>query len=235
MDDLQSNALLAMLPATITSRLADGLAVVSAATGDVVMDPDEPLTDLWFPLDSVVSLDQVIADDDTAESSSAGVALVGNEGFVGIESLFGAERAVNRMTVRLGGRLLRMRADAARNEFAHVGALRLLLLRSADALFAQVCAIGACERVHSTETRLIRWLLLFDDRVPDHNLALTQEALAQLLHVRRVSVTAAAGLLQIEGLIAYQRGMIMIKDRAGLEAKACKCAHEIKARYAAAT
>lgn len=230
MDEWRLNALLAMLPTPVTERIGPRHDIVSAAAGDVLVEPEETIGDLWFPLDCVLSLDSVVAD----ESTSAGVALVGAEGFVGVEALFGADRAINRTTVRLGGRAVRVRAETARQEFAHVGAFRLLALRSADALFAQVCAIGACERVHSTEQRLIRWLLLFDDRVADHNLALTQDALAQLLRVRRVSITAAAGLLQIEGLIAYQRGMIMIKDRQALEAKACQCYRDIKARYDAA-
>lgn len=234
MKDASLNFLLAMLPESITQRLGIELGIVAAATGDVLLDTDEPITDLYFPIDLVVSLDQVVGDDAGGDDTSAGVALIGREGFVGIESLFGSDRAINRATVRLGGRAARIRADTALEEFARPGAFRLLLLRSADDLLGQLCGISACERVHPVEQRLIRWLLMFDDRVVETDLKLTQEVLAQLLHVRRVSITVAASVLQLAGLITYTRGTIMIADRAGLEARSCKCYRAIKARYDAA-
>ena len=231
MEKTPENALLAMLPASIHQRLAPEVSIVSAAAGDVLFDPEDPIDELCFPLDLVVSLDQVVDDAVGAEEPSAGVALIGSEGFAGIEGIFGLERAINRVSVRKSGRFVRIPAVVAREEFARPGAFHVLLLRSTDSLFAQICGIAACERVHSIEQRLIRWLLMFDDRVFGADLELTQDVLSQLLHVRRVSITMAASLLQVTGLISYSRGTIMIKDRAGLEERSCKCYRAIKDRY----
>ena len=135
-------------------------------------------------------------------------------------------------TVRIGGSLLRLPAAALQQEFARAGVLHRLALGAADALLGQSCAIGACERVHSVRQRIIRWLLMFEDRAPQRDMRLTQDALSQLLGVRRASISVAAGELQADDLIAYQRGIITIRDRQRLEAGACRCYHEIKARYA---
>lgn len=231
-EDVERNALLSMLPPSVTERIGDALRIVSATAGDVLIDPEAPIVDVFFPLDLVASLDQVIDDDDAAATPFApGVAICGNEGVVGVERFFGAEVAINRATVQIGGRAALVHAEAAREEFARGGAFHRLLLRTADHLFLQTCAIGACERTHTIEQRLIRWLLMFDDRSPSGDIALTQEAISQLMRVRRVSVTGAARLLQVHGLISYARGVITLEDRAGLVERSCKCYRAIKASH----
>ncbi len=133
-------------------------------------------------------------------------------------------------TVSTFGDMLRIKHAALLAEFSRAGVFQRLVLSSADSLFAQCCAIGACERVHSIRQRLIRWLLLFDDRIPNRDLGVTQAALSQLIGVRRASVSEAASGLQAQEFIAYQRGHIKIVDREGLEAGACRCYREIKRR-----
>lgn len=231
MIDPGQNSLLAMLPDSVMQRIKQDLTMVEGVPGDVLLHLGEPIHDIYFPLDLVVSLDYVVGDGIDDAAAAPGVALAGNEGVVGIEPFLGAETCVNRATVRIAGRAVRLDAEPLREEFARAGAFHRLLLRSADALYSQVSATAACERVHTVVQRLIRWLLLCDDRAPFRNLGLTQESLSQLLGVRRASVSAAAGQLQSAGLIAYRRGNIMIVDRSGLEARSCKCYREIKARY----
>ena len=232
MVDPRQNHLIAMLPEPVRQRIDREWSIVSAAPGDVLIDPGEPIVDVYFPLDAVASLDQVVSDDVEDHATGPGVALIGNEGIIGIETLLGAEDSINRATVRIGGQLIRLGAATLLEEFARGGVVHRLVLRSADALMGQSCAIGACERVHSVRQRLVRWLLMFADRVSADEIQLTQDSLAQLLAVRRASVSAAAGELQAASLIAYQRGAITIRDRHRLEADACSCYRHIKARYA---
>ena len=231
MSSTPANHLLVMLPASVLQRLEHVSSLVTAVPGDVLLDADEPIVDLSFPLDLVVSLEQPISHEVEDYARGPGVALVGSEGVVGLEALLGNETSINRATVRIGGQLIRLPAAALMEEFARAGALHRLVLGSADALLGQSCAIGACERVHSVRQRIVRWLLMFADRVPDHAMRLTQDSLSQLLGVRRASISLAAAQLQADELIAYQRGVISIRDRQRLEAGACKCYHEIKARY----
>ena len=230
MAELDSNRLLAMLPAPVLQRLIGASSLVTAAPGDVLLDCDEPVVDISFPLDLVASLDQVISHGVEPYAAGPGVALIGREGVIGLEALLGNENSINRAAVRTGGRLLRLPAAVLREEFGRGGVLHRLLLGSADALLGQSCAIGACERVHSVRQRVIRWLLMFADRT-EGDIRLTHDALSQLLGVRRASISVAASRLQADDMIAYQRGIIMIRDRDRLESGACKCYHEIKARY----
>lgn len=229
--DPRQNALLALLPASVMQRLEQDLTVISGAAGDVLLQPGQPINDVYFPLDLVVSLDQPVTDDIGDAAAAPGVALTGREGAIGIEPFLGAETSISRATVRVEGRALRLSAATLRAEFARAGAFQRLLLRSADALLAQVSAIAACERVHPIQQRLIRWLLLCDDRALRGGIGLTQESLSELLGVRRASISAAASQLQSAELIAYRRGNIMILDRIRLEGLSCKCYREIKARY----
>ncbi len=232
MIDAQLNQLIAMLPQPAWQRIDGRSTIVSAVPGDILIDPGEPIVDVYFPLDAVVSLEQVVSDDVEDHASSPGVALAGNEGVVSIEALLGAENSTNRATVRIGGQLVRIGAATLVEEFARAGVFQRLVLHCAEALMGQSCAISACERVHAIRQRLVRWLLMFADRAPEGAIQLTQDTLAQLLAVRRSSVSAAASELQDEALIAYQRGMITIVDRNRLEAGACTCYRDIKARYA---
>ncbi len=232
MPDHPVNRLLAELPPVVGQRLLRDSQQLEAVPGDILLEPDEPIAEVLFPQDLVASLDQIISHDAEEHARGPGVALVGSEGVIGLEALLGNEASINRATVRIGGRLLRLPVAQLREEFARSGALHRLVLGSADALLGQSCAIGACERVHSVRQRIIRWLLMFADRVPAQDLRLTHDALSQLLGVRRASISTAAGELQADDLIAYQRGTIMIRDRQRLEADACRCYHEIRARYA---
>ncbi len=232
MIDPQLNQLIAMLPQQVWQRIGRGATIVSAVPGDVLIESGEPIVDVYFPLDAVASLEQVVSDHVEEHASGPGVALVGNEGVISIEALLGAENAINRATVRIGGQLVRIGATTLVEEFAKAGVFQRLVLRSADALMGQSCAISACERVHAIRQRLVRWLLMFADRAPQGSIRLTQDSLAQLLAVRRPSVSVAASELQDDALISYLRGIITIVDRDRLEAGACTCYREIKARYA---
>lgn len=232
MIDARLNQLIAMLPQQAWDRIGSEASIVSAVPGDVLIDQDEAIVDIYFPLDAVASLEQVVSDDVEDHASGPGVALVGNEGVISIEALLGAENSINRATVRIGGQLVRVSAAALSEEFAKTGVFHRLVLRYAEALMGQSCAISACERVHAIRQRLVRWLLMFSDRAPEGAIRLTQDSLAQLIAVRRSSVSTAASELQDEALIAYQRGIITIVDRHRLEAGSCSCYREIKARYA---
>ncbi len=232
MIDPRQNQLIAMLPEPVWQRINGRAEIITAMPGDVLIDPDEPIVDVYFPLDAVASLEQAVSDDVEEHASSPGVALAGSEDVVSVEALLGTENSINRATVRIGGRLVRISAATLIEEFAKAGVLHRLVLRCADSLLAQSCAIGACERVHSVRQRLVRWLLMFADRAPGGGLLLTQDSLSQLLAVRRSSVSAAASELQAEALITYQRGTITIVDRHRLEAGACTCYRDIKKRYA---
>ena len=170
-----------MLPASVQHRLGGDASVVSVTTGEVIAEPGEQIVEATFPLDSVFSLDQIVSDDVENYAATPGVALVGNEGMIGIEAVFGAKEWINRATARIGGDMLRIKHAALLAEFSRAGVFQRLVLSSADSLIAQCCAIGACERVHSIRQRLIRWLLLFDDRIPNRDLGVTQAALSQLL------------------------------------------------------
>lgn len=219
-----------MLPQAVIERIESKFSIVSMGADEVLMDAGEPIGAMYFPLDGFVSLDQPITTGDE-ESSAPSVALAGNESLIGIERVLGAETAINRARVRIQGHALCIEAEAVREEFGRSGALQRLLLQATDALFGQVSANAACERIHTVRQRLTRWLLLSDDRSPLDDLGLTQDSLSQVLGVRRASVSAAAAGLQSTGLIEYRRGTIMIIDRAGLEASSCKCYREIKSRY----
>ena len=232
MIDARLNQLIAMLPQQVWERIDGGATIVSAVPGETLIDPGEAIVDIYFPLDAVASLEQVVSDGVEEHASGPGVALVGNEGVISIEALLGAETSINRATVRIGGQLVRVSAATLSEEFARAGVFHRLVLRYADALMGQSCAISACERVHEIRQRLVRWLLMFADRAPQGAIRLTQDSLAQLIAVRRASVSAAASELQDEALIAYQRGIITIVDRHRLEAGACSCYHEIKTRCA---
>ena len=229
---IRQNSIIAMLPPPVTQRLDAESQVVHCDSEQVLLDAGEPIVHVHFPIDAIVSIDQVIKPEGDDSISAPAVAIVGSEGVTGIEAFFGAESAISRSTVRIAGTVLRVDAAALQEEFVRAGAFHRVLLHFADALFAQVCGNAACERIHTIEQRLIRWLLLFDDRCDSHELALKQDTLAHLLAVRRVSISAAAVLLQLAGQITYHRGHIVLSDRAALETKACNCYRGIKSRYA---
>lgn len=221
-DPLQ-NQLLAALPTEHCAQLFANLELVSLPLGDVLYESGGPIRDAYFPTDSIVSLLSVMED-----GASAEIAVVGNEGMVGIPLFMGSESTPSRAVVQSAGHAYRLRRRSLQDELARVGgrrsgALHALLLRYTQALLTQMAQTAACNRHHSLDQQLCRWLLLSLDRLPSNELIMTQELIANMLGVRREGVTAAAGNLQKAGLIEYRRGHITVLDRAGLEARVCEC------------
>jgi CRP-like cAMP-binding protein len=222
----RDNRLLAALPREDAERLLPHLAPVTLALGDVLYEPDRAMAYLYFPTTAVVSLVYTMADGATAE-----MGLVGNEGAVGIALFMGGDTTPNRAIVQVAGDAFRLRAPVLRAEFQRGGAVQLALLRYTQALITQISQTAVCNRLHSIEQRLCRWLLLTRDRVPADAVQMTQEFLAHMLGVRREGVTLAARHLQEAGLIRYVRGHITILDRPGLEATVCECYRVVKDEF----
>ncbi|MCU0758557.1 MAG: Crp/Fnr family transcriptional regulator [Steroidobacteraceae bacterium] len=212
------NHLLDALPADERERLRPHLRPARLRLGETLHDAGHRPADAVFPATAIVCLLNVLED-----GASAEVAVIGNDGVVGAGLFLGGETMPNRAVVQSAGSGYRLEASVLRQEFARGGALQALLLRYTLALFAQVSQTAVCNRHHSVDQQLCRWLLLSLDRLPDNRLAMTQELIASMLGVRREGVTEAAGQLQRAGMIAYQRGHITIKDRVALEARACEC------------
>jgi len=181
---------------------------------------------VYFPTTSIVSLLYVMED-----GASAEIAVVGNEGVVGIALFMGGETTPSRAVVQSAGYAYRLRANVLKTEFGRGGNLQHLLLRYTQALITQMAQTAVCNRHHSVEQQLCRWLLLSLDRLPSNELTMTQELIANMLGVRREGVTEAAGKLQAEGLIQYSRGKITVLDRLHLEARVCECYAVVKREY----
>jgi len=214
----EDNRLLALLPATDRARLDAELEEISMAVGDVVYESGSLQDYVYFPTTAIVSLAYVMADGATAE-----IAVVGNEGVVGIALFMGGETTPSRAIVQSAGWAFRLSGRSLKREFTRAGPMQHLLLRYTQALLTQMAQTAVCNRHHSIDQQLCRWLLLRLDRLPSNELAVTQELIANTLGVRREGVTEAAGELQRAGLMRYSRGRITVLDRAGLEARACEC------------
>ena len=217
------NDLLAALPAEEYQRLLPELQLVPLALGAAVYETDRKLDHVHFPTDSIVSLLYVMKD-----GASAEIAVVGHEGLVGVALFMGAESTPSRAVVQSAGYAYRLASRALKDEFQHGGPLQHLLLRYTQALITQMAQTAVCNRHHSVEQQLCRWLLLSLDRLPSNELSMTQELIANMLGVRREGVTEAAGRLQAAGLIQYQRGKITVLDRPKLEARVCECYAVVK-------
>lgn len=229
--DPRQNHLLAALPADDYARLAPQLELIPLALGDVLYESGIQMHHVYFPTDSIVSLLYVMEDGATAE-----IAMVGNEGVVGISLFMGGETTPSRAVVQSAGHAYRLTSQALKDEFDRVGgrrsgALHNLLLRYAQALLTQMAQTAVCNRHHSLDQQLCRWLLLSLDRLLVNELIMTQELIANMLGVRREGVTEAAGKLQKAGVIEYRRGHITILDRPGLEARACECYAVVKREF----
>jgi CRP-like cAMP-binding protein len=181
---------------------------------------------VYFPTTAIVSLLYVLADGHSAE-----LAVTGNEGLVGISLFMGGETTPSRAVVQSAGTGYRLRASVLKKEFGAGGELQHLLLRFTQALITQMTQTAVCNRHHAVDQQLCRWLLLALDRLPGKDLVMTQELIANMLGVRREGVTAAAGILQAEGLIQYSRGHISVPDRRRLEARVCECYAVVKKEY----
>jgi CRP-like cAMP-binding protein len=220
------NQLLASLPGAEFSRLERHLELVSMQLGDVLYESGSQLSHVYFPTTSIVSLLYVMED-----GSSAEIAVVGNEGVVGVALFMGGETTPSRGIVQSAGDAYRLRGQDLKQEFLRAGELQHLLLRYTQALLTQMAQTAVCNRHHSVDQQLCRWLLLSFDRLPSNELTMTQELIANMLGVRREGVTEAAGKLQKAGLIRYNRGRITVIDRRGLEARSCECYAVVKKEF----
>jgi CRP-like cAMP-binding protein len=224
--DPRQNHLLAAVPTPETKRLYPHLELVPMPLGDVLYESGDQLQYVYFPTDSIVSLLYVMAD-----GSSAEIAVVGNEGLIGIALFMGGETMPNRAVVQSAGDAYRLKGQVLKEEFNRAGELQHLLLRYTQALLTQMSQTAVCNRHHSVDQQLCRWLLLSMDRLPSNQLTMTQELIANMLGVRREGVTEAAGKLQSAGLIHYSRGHITVLDRPRLEARVCECYQVVKTEF----
>ena len=217
-DSPSQNRLLAALPAAELEALAAHLELVPMPLGKILYEPGTQLWHAYFPTTTIVSLHYVMASGASVETAG-----VGNEGVVGVPLFMGGDTTPSSAVVQMGGNAYRLERRVLKQEFERAGALQRLLLRYSQALITQMSQTAACNRHHSVEQQLCRWLLLTLDRVSSRELVITQELIAGMLGVRREGVTEAAGKLQRAGLISYRRGHIAVLDRAGLEVHACEC------------
>jgi len=212
-----ANHLLQSLPADERTVLMSHLRPAHLIVKTVLFDPGQPIDSVYFPIDGVVSLVTPLSDGNIVE-----VATIGNEGIVGVPLVAGGSLAVRAIS-QVGGRTLRMDARSFVTEFERLDSFHSLVQRYIQALFGQISQAAACNRLHSNEERLSRWLLMSHDRVGTDTFPITHEFLGQMLGSRRATVTLSAGLLQAAGLIRYHRGRVTIVDREGLESVSCEC------------
>ncbi|MGE3532524.1 MAG: Crp/Fnr family transcriptional regulator, partial [Steroidobacteraceae bacterium] len=211
------------LPAADFERIQANLKLVPMKLGDVLYESGSHLRHVYFPTTAIVSLLYLLAD-----GASAEIAVVGNEGVIGVSLFMGGETTTTRAVVQSAGHAYRLPSQALKDEFTRAGPVQLLLLRYTQSLITQMTQTAVCNRHHSVDQQLCRWLLLSLDRLASNELVMTQELIANMLGVRREGVTEAAGKLQHAGLIHYSRGHITVLDRAGLEARSCECYAVVK-------
>ena len=214
----QQNHLLAALPAEVQSRLLPNLELIDMPYGMVLYESGDTMRHVYFPVDAIVSLLYVMEN-----GASAEVSVVGNEGFVGMALLMGGDSTPSQAMVQSAGHAYRLAAYLFKEEFHRHSEMQVLLLRYTQALITQMTQTAVCNRHHSIEQQLCRWLLLCLDRVPGDQLYMTQELMANMLGVRREGITEAAGKLQKKGAIEYGRGRITVLDRRVIEKLSCEC------------
>jgi CRP-like cAMP-binding protein len=214
----RENHLLAALPDEELGRLLPFLELIPLLTGTALYGPGEPMRYLYFPTDSIVSLQYGVED-----GSSVEIAVVGNEGVVGMALYMGGETTLSQAIVQSSGSAYRLKGQVLMSPFDHAAPLQQLLLRYTQALLTQMAQRLVCNRVHSLDQQFCRWLLQYFDRLPVNYLRMTQELIASMLGVRRGGVSEMAGNLQRSGLISYSRGCITLLDRPGLERRSCEC------------
>lgn len=224
--DLHGNSLLAVLPPDCLVRWLADMEPVEMPLGQVLYESGISLRYVYFPTTSIVSLLYVLED-----GSSTEIAVVGNEGLVGISLFMGGGSTPSRAVVQSAGKGFRLKADVMKTEFERSGPAMHLLLRYTQALITQMAQTAVCNRHHTLDQQLCRWLLLSLDRLDKNELVMTQELIANMLGVRREGVTEAALKLQRAGLIQYARGHITILDRTGLERRSCECYAVVKHEY----
>ncbi|WP_145009779.1 Crp/Fnr family transcriptional regulator [Pseudomonas oryzihabitans] len=219
----QQNSLLAALPGDVQQRLSSHLELVHLPLGQVLYESGESVRNVYFPTDAIVSLLNVMEN-----GASAEIAVVGNEGLVGISLFMGGESTPSRAVVQSDGYAYRLQGQRLTEEFDLHGDMLVLMLRYTQALITQMSQTAVCNRHHSIDQQLCRWLLLSLDRLPGDQLNMTQELIANMLGVRREGVTEAAGKLQRQGVIEYSRGHITVLDRTRLEQLSCECYAVVK-------
>ncbi|MFO7602206.1 MAG: Crp/Fnr family transcriptional regulator [Gammaproteobacteria bacterium] len=222
----RENHLLDALPAEEYARLVPNLELVPMPLGHVIYESGSELHHVYFPTTAIVSLLYVLLD-----GASAEIAVVGNEGLIGVALFMGGETMPNRAVVQSSGHAYRLKGQLLKDEFNRSGAMQHLMLRYTQALLTQMAQTAVCNRHHSLDQQLCRWLLMSIDRLPSNELVMTQELIANMLGVRREGVTEAAGNLQKAGLIKYSRGHITVLNRAGLEARVCECYAVVKKEF----
>jgi CRP-like cAMP-binding protein len=222
----RENSLLAALPDPEWRRWEPLLEQVEMPLSQILYEPGATLTHVYFPTTSIVSLLYVLED-----GASAEIAVVGNEGLVGVSLFMGGESTPSRAVVQSAGHGFRLKAQLMKDEFNRAGPVLHLLLRYTQALITQMSQTAVCNRHHTLDQQLCRWLLLSLDRLQGNELTMTQELIANMLGVRREGVTEAAGKLQHAGLISYARGHIRVLDRARLEERTCECYAVVKNEY----
>lgn len=224
---LPENRLLAALPSADYQRLQPYLELITLPVQKTIYEAGEPITEVYFPRNAMISLVATLEDGSTMEAG-----MVGYEGMSGVPVLLSGMTKAHRAFVQISGEAWRLKATVLQSEFDRGGALQKLLLRYLQAMLTQVAQSGVCNRFHTTEARLARWLLLVSDCIRSETFPLTQEFIAQMIGVRRAGVTVAAGMLSQAGLIHYTRGQIKIVDRQGLEALSCECYRIVQDEYA---
>ena len=224
--EFRNNALLAALPDAERERWLSQLEAVELPLGAILYEAGNRLTHVYFPTTAVVSLICVMDN-----GATTAIAMVGNEGLVGVSLFMGGESTTSRAVVQSAGLGYRLVANQVMKEFDRTGPVMNLLLRYTQALITQMAQTAVCNRHHSLDQQLCRWLLLSMDRLRSNELVLTQELIAKLLGVRREGVTEAAGRLHAAGLIAYRRGHVTVLDRAQLERRSCECYAVVTREY----
>jgi CRP-like cAMP-binding protein len=224
--DPSKNQLLAALPEGDFERLRASLKLAPLSLGEVLYESGRRQRQVYFPTTAVVSLLYMLAD-----GTSAQIAVVGNEGLIGVSLFMGGEATPSQAVVQSAGYAYRLSGNLLKEEFTRAGPMQHLLLRYTQALLTQMAQTAVCNRHHSLDQQLCRWLLLSLDRLPGDELAMTQELMANMLGVRREGVTEAAGNLQDAGLIKYSRGHIKVLDRIGLETRTCECYAVVKREF----
>ena len=224
--DPRANHLLAVLPPAEAERLFPYLEPIQLPLGGVLYESGAELNHVFFPTTAIVSLLYELE-----SGASAEIAVVGNEGIVGIALFMGGGTMPNRAVVQSTGLAYRLPGQLLKREFERAGPLQHLLLRYTLALLTQMAQTAVCNRHHTVDQQLCRWLLLSLDRLPASELSMTQELIANMLGVRREGVTEAAGKLQAAGLIHYNRGRIAVLDRPGLEARVCECYDVVRKEF----
>jgi len=219
----QQNQLLAALSPAEHERLTPQLELISLSLGEVLYESGDRLRHVYFPTDSIVSLLYVLED-----GASAEIAVVGNDGIIGVALFMGGETTPSRAIVQSAGYAYRLIGQRLKDEFHRNGDMQHLMLRYTQALLTQMAQTAVCNRHHAVDQQLCRWLLLSLDRLPSNTLTMTQELIANMLGVRREGVTEAAGKLQKLGVIEYARGKITVRDRPKLEQLCCECYAVVK-------